>query len=56
MKNLKRILLIIHQYNSSILPVSLLYAACSALLPFVGLLFSAQILNQLIAKEFMHAL
>ena len=56
MKNLKRILTIIHKYNPSILPVSLLYAVCSALLPFVALLFSAQILNQLLLKEFMNAL
>lgn len=55
MKRLKQIFSIIHRHNPSILPVCLLAALLQGVMPFVSLLFSAQILDELLQQSFMPA-
>lgn len=55
MKKLKQVLALIHHHNPSILPVSLLAALLTALTPFLSLIFSARILDDLLIGEFTQA-
>ncbi|MCI8633842.1 MAG: ABC transporter ATP-binding protein [Lachnospiraceae bacterium] len=55
MKRLKQIFSIIHRHDPSILPVCLLAALLQGLMPFVSLLFSARILDELLLQNFMPA-
>lgn len=51
MKELKKILLIIHRFNPSILPVIILSALVAAGIPFISLIFSARILDALLSSQ-----
>ncbi len=55
MKQLKQVVLLIHHYNPSILPVFLLEALVKALRPFLSFVFSAGILNRLLEGDFKQA-
>lgn len=52
MKQIKQILSLIHRHNPSILPVSLLKSLLASLSPFITLIFSAHILNQLLLQNY----
>lgn len=55
MKRLKQVFKLIHRYNPSVLPVTLLQALVQALTPFLTLILSAQILDRLLAGRFTQA-
>lgn len=51
-----QLLKVIHHMDRNLIPESILQSLIEAILPYVGIIMSAQVIDQLLAKRFVHAI